>query len=591
MSTTTNQKSLRFAYSYIRFSKKKQAKGDSLRRQTELAEAYCQRRGWKLDTTLTLHDLGVSAFRGKNALVGNLRVFLDEVKRGTVRPGSVLIVESVDRISRQGIDEGWDIIKGILKAGIRLVTLTPEREFDESATKSLTKGALEIQLILERAAEESERKSERCAAAWVSKRARARADKTVETTGLPKWLKVWGDRGLVGAHMVGGEYRLIPERARVVKRIFALAIKGYGIRRIVQQLTAEGHQPWGGATEWSKSYVFKILTNRAVLGERQYLKGDKPEGDPIPGYFPAVIDQATWDRAQGALASRAGKPGRVGHKVASLFTHLCKDALTRSPLRITWESHGRGKGRERVPVRVLKSKAAMEGHAPARTFRYQFFEDALLSCLKEVNPSDVTGEEPPSESAPLAERLAAKEAQIRVGQDKARAAGENAGPILELLAEWYADRQDLLRHLTAARQREANPPATAWGEFKGLLPLAQQGEDTRLRLRKALRTIIKEIWMLVVPRGKHRLAYVQVYFRGKSWHESRRDYYIHAWAGGYGRREESGWEVRSHVSTPGFLELGDLRDVDSPHDIADVTRRSLEQVPLELLFSHVDARS
>ena len=77
-----------------------------------------------------------------------------------------LLVESFDRISRQGIDEGYDLIKGILKAGVRIVTLSPEREFDASATKSLSKGVLEIRLILERAAEESERKSDRVGAAW-----------------------------------------------------------------------------------------------------------------------------------------------------------------------------------------------------------------------------------------------------------------------------------------------------------------------------------------------------------------------------------------------------------------------------------------
>ena len=83
------------AYSYVRFSSAQQAEGDSLRRQTEKAEAYCKRKGWTLDAALTLRDLGVSAFRGKNALVGNLGTFLQAVKRGTVLPGSALDRKSV----------------------------------------------------------------------------------------------------------------------------------------------------------------------------------------------------------------------------------------------------------------------------------------------------------------------------------------------------------------------------------------------------------------------------------------------------------------------------------------------------------------
>jgi hypothetical protein len=55
--------------------------------------------------------------------VGNFRTFLDAVKGGKVAPGSVLVVESFDRISRQGIDEGYDLITSILKADVRIMTL------------------------------------------------------------------------------------------------------------------------------------------------------------------------------------------------------------------------------------------------------------------------------------------------------------------------------------------------------------------------------------------------------------------------------------------------------------------------------------
>src|SRR4051812_15809519 len=114
------------AYSYVRFSTGEQRKGDSLRRQEQLAEDYCRRRGWTLSKE-TYRDLGVSAFKGKNALVGNLGEFRRAVTEGGIKAGSVLIVESFDRITRQGIDEGYDLIKGILKSDIRIVTLSPER--------------------------------------------------------------------------------------------------------------------------------------------------------------------------------------------------------------------------------------------------------------------------------------------------------------------------------------------------------------------------------------------------------------------------------------------------------------------------------
>src|SRR5947208_9638 len=56
----------RRAYSYVRFSTPQQAQGGSLNRQASLTQAYCARKKLTLDDTLTLQDLGVSAFRGAN---------------------------------------------------------------------------------------------------------------------------------------------------------------------------------------------------------------------------------------------------------------------------------------------------------------------------------------------------------------------------------------------------------------------------------------------------------------------------------------------------------------------------------------------
>ena len=49
------------AYSYRRFSTPEQAKGDSLRRQTEAAQAWAERHSIALDTELDLTDCSPSA--------------------------------------------------------------------------------------------------------------------------------------------------------------------------------------------------------------------------------------------------------------------------------------------------------------------------------------------------------------------------------------------------------------------------------------------------------------------------------------------------------------------------------------------------
>ncbi|HJT77714.1 MAG TPA: recombinase family protein, partial [Gemmataceae bacterium] len=302
------------SYSYIRFSGKSQEKGDSLDRQTLLRDAYPARYpAPPLDTELTLRDLGVSAFRGKNALIGNLRLFLDAIADKRVAPGSRLIVESLDRISRQGIDEGYDLCKRILKAGVHIVTLSPERDFGPEAVKGLTKGALELQLILERAAEESETKSKRVSAAWTEKKRRARAGEAQHPTErmgsgcqvLTRRLPLWVER-------VGGRLVKVPARATAVKHIFALAAAGLGHGAIVKRLEAESVPPFG-KKRWHKGYVGKILKDRRAVGEHQPRKGGRPDGDSIPDYFPAAVTEEEW------LAARAGAepPTRTGRGSAS----------------------------------------------------------------------------------------------------------------------------------------------------------------------------------------------------------------------------------------------------------------------------------
>ena len=87
--------SVKLAYSYIRFSSLEQAKGDSFRRQTALAQDYCNKNSLQL-ADLTLRDLGKSAYHGTHFKDGALGDFIDAVKSGSILKGSYLLVESME---------------------------------------------------------------------------------------------------------------------------------------------------------------------------------------------------------------------------------------------------------------------------------------------------------------------------------------------------------------------------------------------------------------------------------------------------------------------------------------------------------------
>src|SRR5262245_10557651 len=116
------------AYSYLRFSSMAQADGDSVRRQTALRDGWLKRHpAVRLDTSLRLEDKGVSGYRGEHRTNKRhaLAVFLDLVERGRVPAGSYLIVENLDRLTRENPIISIPAVLSLIAAGIRVVQLAP----------------------------------------------------------------------------------------------------------------------------------------------------------------------------------------------------------------------------------------------------------------------------------------------------------------------------------------------------------------------------------------------------------------------------------------------------------------------------------
>src|SRR5262245_66540258 len=82
------------AYSLLRFSSPEQSKGDSRRRQTADAEAWCQRTGVPLDTSLWLFDPAVSGYTPKHRNNPDhyaLAAFIKQIEGRRVRHGDYML--------------------------------------------------------------------------------------------------------------------------------------------------------------------------------------------------------------------------------------------------------------------------------------------------------------------------------------------------------------------------------------------------------------------------------------------------------------------------------------------------------------------
>lgn len=498
------------AYSYIRFSTPEQMKGDSLRRQTAATAEWCAKNNVTLDTSTTLRDLGKSAYTGahrKNPDTHALAAFLKLVEGGRVPRGSFLIVENLDRLTREKIRAAVTLCLGLIDAGIRIVQLSPSMMFDEESTDNDPTAIIVMVVTLMRGHSESKMKSQRVGEAWEDKREVVRANGGILTRQLPAWVRE-----------AGGVLQLIPEHAATVRRVYDLAAGGLGASLIVKALVAERRPPMGPSGLWSKAYVSLILGDRRSLGEFQPRHGDgTPAGEPIPDYFPPCVDEAEWLAARNGAAGRKQPRGRVGEHV-NVFAGLLYNARdgdryyvgTRTP---------KGKAH-----RVLINQRAAENGVSCCSFPFDVFEREILARLREVDPREVLGEAPGQDVViVLAGELA--HVQARQAELQAELLKGDVSALAKAARALDAREKELTEQLAEARRQAAYPAGEQWGECMSLADVVASATDpkeARLRLRGLLRGLVESIWVLAVGRGRDRLCAAQVYFKG----DGHRDYLI-----------------------------------------------------------------
>lgn len=325
----------RLAYSYTRFSTPEQLDGDSERRQMARFRTYCEQNGL-VPSPDSFNDRGRSGYKGEHlANDGELRRFLDLVKEGAIRPGSVLVVENLDRLGRLPVEEAFVVFNGIVGAGIKLVTLG-----DDGVQEYVSGGGLFPLMMalmeMHRSHQESRRKAEVIRAVMGHKRDEARSLGKPIGDVCPTWLRL--KPGWRSAAMDGSAYEPIPERAETVVRIFEWAIQGHGKAVIARMLTELGIASFKSTSSgsqfkpWSASGVGRILANRATLGEYQPMQTQSVSGkqsrikagDAILDYFPAVVSREMYYEAQAAVDGRRNSKATRQSSNGSLWQGIAK---------------------------------------------------------------------------------------------------------------------------------------------------------------------------------------------------------------------------------------------------------------------------
>lgn len=522
------------AYSYVRFSTVKQELGDSLRRQVEACETYCREHNLELHP-VSYRDLGVSAFKRKNLEKGALAAFIDAVKTGKVAKGSYLVIEQFDRMSRAQTSTALQLLLNLINAGIKVVTLDDKMVWDsDSINGTHGTGNLVMAIVyMSRANNESQAKADRLSSIWANKKKEAALGtaRRIVTSECPRWLAPNDDKtGFI----------VLEDRVESIKKVFDMRINGHGVTAIVSKANEEqwpcpGKPPVrksgesledynlrtrDGRVIWHTSNVGRILHNRALLGEYQPFINDPeddnkriPSGDPIQGYYPAVLDEVTFLRAQ-AKANRDGRfPGRRDASLKNWLQGLLRCTCGHSFVRKNKDSKAQPDyARYYCTARNNKVKRADGTLCPGANAKE--LETAVLTVVSTVAPAYFQGTARLEELKAKADVLEVDVSAAKQTRDRfVEAIGATKTPVKALVArltEAEAECERLEKDLAAARAEIADLSGDFDDVFENIIKQVRSIEnlDARAKLREELSRVIEKV---VVNQDE---GFIEVHLRG-----------------------------------------------------------------------------
>jgi DNA invertase Pin-like site-specific DNA recombinase len=346
------------AHSYLRWSSEAQNWGDSERRQFERSKEICASKGWTL-AERTFIDRGVSAWHGKNREQGALGELLRHVQ-----PGEKIIIENVDRWSREDPNDSINALRQHIERGVEFYFGSIGRLVNRDSYR-------EVRMMLNMQAEMACQYNERlsCRIREAMKGKREKLAKGVLAFGrLPAWLQWSAPRKHEGRKPL-----VVEAKATVVRKIFNLYLQGKSIMDIA--VSMRGTTPISNCKKasWNGYFVYRLLNDRAVLGEHT------PSG--TPSIFPAIVSEADFLHVKEKLKAR--KHNTAARRIANsnLFAGLarcsrCQHTLTRlySP---------RGDIKYFYLVCGGRARRVPDCKCDFRSVNYVAFEASFLSLLKE----------------------------------------------------------------------------------------------------------------------------------------------------------------------------------------------------------------
>jgi DNA invertase Pin-like site-specific DNA recombinase len=244
----------------------------------------------------TYQDLGKSAYKGEH-LKHELGIFLEAVKSGTVSTGSILVVYSLDRLSRLEIGHAKQTYLDLTNNGVSVYAIVDNHLYRaHNAADEII-----ATITFERAHNESKNKSSRV--------------RDAAKEGLKKWKATGEPQSSLGRvpFWIDQPTNTLNKNAEGVLKAVELYLQGVGCLKIKQHL--DKHYPYeavrkkGRRTsqvdQWDFTAINQVFTKPSLIGEKHItVDGVKHK---LENYYPPLIDVTTFQKLKQVKSLKAGR--------------------------------------------------------------------------------------------------------------------------------------------------------------------------------------------------------------------------------------------------------------------------------------------
>ncbi len=312
---------------------------------------------------------------------GNLGKFIAKVKAGEIHKGSVLVIERLDRFSRNYWDVVFPIWLELLQSGLEIYSCVSKTHYTHDAIRKHPMLASMALLEMAMANDYSANLSNRISKAFKIRYEDCNAGLKMNLGAWqPAWIDFHGKKGHPGTLTHNS-------KAAIVKEIVSRYIAGESMYHIAQNLNDKKEPTLTGQKEWRQGHVHHVLSTPALLGDVSIKE------HTFKGYYPPICTPDEWTKLQSRLHDNKHRKGGGGNIIANLFRNRVKCSVCQHTVSSQRISEG-------YYVYYCLNHRYNKGHCNAAyTIPITDIEQDFFGLFLQESPSELLGKQTSEHSA------------------------------------------------------------------------------------------------------------------------------------------------------------------------------------------------